>query len=169
MCDGIRIEGVLYGWSARVGHDDQRHAPLHALPGYPSEVGQHLRFRLGADVHMHRNRVSAQFNGFLDGGDQYLAVGIHTEVGGCRQMQNQPHIVPAAPVPLRNDSLVHQDCRGTSLRHIADRSFHIRQAGDRPYAHSVIHWDNDGVSAVPVHDSLHSDVFTEHWYHRVKC
>ena len=68
--------------AAPVHHGYQGHAPVVAVLGYASKVGEHLPLVGVAQVHVAGHAVGAVAYGLLDGSNEALVVAAGGELGG---------------------------------------------------------------------------------------
>ena len=163
MLDIFHIKLITNPFSPGIHHGQKRHTPIPAALGDSPQNPEHPAIGRSAQVNLDRYRVSAQTDRFLHRADHNLVIRIGTQDRAGGEVNNQPYVFTFSPVTGLNHSLVHKNRVGAAFNYPGDCRTHIRQPRDRSQGNTVIHRNNNSAAGVPVHDSFHANLFTNHF------
>jgi len=94
--------------------------------------------------------------------DEHLLIGIGTDGGACREMEDQPYVPAALPVTMQGKSHMAENRIGTPFCDTIHGLPKIDQSCNRSVRDPVIHGYDDRFPGVPVDDSFQTDFFSSH-------
>jgi len=75
-------------------------------------------------------------------------------------VDNEAYVLPVSTVPMFCHSFLHENSIGAAFCCLVDSLWQVHNTSNRTYGNAMIHRDNYHVSALSIHYSLKSNIFS---------
>ena len=113
---------------------------------------------------MHAHGIRSEFDRLFDGAYRHLVVRIRSKRGGCAHMDDKPDIVPISAMPVLDHPFLHKDCICAALCNLVYNLPDVYESFYRTLRYSMIHWNNQHVSALPIEDPFKPYLLSYFWH-----